>query len=78
MNTIDVMKQALEALETYDKTGYWNTELLDSAITALKQTIEQMEKAEPVAWMAYDGSALHFSNWNDADTPLFDLKGIKS
>jgi hypothetical protein len=54
--TIEVMKQALEALEAdeqdmvADKDGHMVFRV-DAAITALRQAIEQAEQAQPVAWM---------------------------
>ena len=51
MNTIEVMRQALEALER----GPWTLvqkEQYNKAITNLRSTIEQMEKQEPVAYLS--------------------------
>ena len=42
MNIIEVMKQALEALEGYEGRR---------AKDILRQAIEQAEKVEPVAWL---------------------------
>ncbi|UOF77140.1 hypothetical protein [Caudoviricetes sp.] len=44
--TIEVMKQALEALETC----MYPQQKQIQAITSLRQAIEQAEKQEPVAW----------------------------
>lgn len=52
MNTIEVMRQALEALEAYSPMpveGSW-FKRHHNAITNLRAAIEQMEKQEPVAW----------------------------
>ena len=54
MNIIEVLKQALEALENakhkfHGKSLEWLEWNNDPAITNLTTAIEQMEKAEPVA-----------------------------
>ena len=47
-------------------------------VKQLESLRQKIDALEPVAWMANDGSAVHLSYWSDLDTPLFDLKGIKS
>ena len=64
MTTIDVMKQALEALgglSYADKEGRgvvmperWMVTRAKDAITALRAEIERLEKVEPVAWCDTD------------------------
>jgi hypothetical protein len=54
--SIEAMRQALEALDSFSpysgNTWIQESEVdIDSAITALRQAIEQVEKQEPVAWM---------------------------
>jgi hypothetical protein len=75
--SIEVMKQALEALNTCrvmgaDDDGNYTKEItpkvITSAITALRQAIEQAEKQEPVAWMAIE-------NYVDADG-LWETRNI--
>jgi hypothetical protein len=56
--SIEIMKQALEALESCgesedydgDMHYYYNASKVDDAITALRLAIEQAERQEPVAW----------------------------
>ncbi len=50
--SIEVMKQALEALETC----MYPQQKQIQAITSLRQAIEQAEKQEPVVWMYQDKS----------------------
>ena len=51
--SIEIMKQALEALERGRPQiiGVLVQQDQDAAITALRQAIEQAEKQEPVAWI---------------------------
>ena len=51
-NVVEIMKQALEALENvyFDRPE----EHIKRIITSLRQAIEQAEKQEPVAWMRDD------------------------
>jgi len=61
--SINAMKQALEALEKID--GAMPFPVGRSAITSLRQAIEQAEKQEPVAWIEHEWSGtglrhLHF------------------
>ena len=64
--SIEAMKQALEALESWQKTcldcGRASEELgrATKSITALRQAIEQAEKQEPVAWV-------HLDNWKSGN-----------
>jgi hypothetical protein len=57
MNNIETMKLALEALEfNVGEIGF--TEIEKKALTALRQTIEQAQQAEPVAWMNKHGACM--------------------
>lgn len=63
MNTIDVMKQALEALESciHDPrmrhTDSVHYEVVDAG-RMLSKAITELESAEPVAWMADSGTCV--------------------
>lgn len=54
MNTINVMRQAIEALEyhTAQTRPVLGTE---AAITALRAELERLDAVEPVAWRIFDG-----------------------
>jgi len=55
---IEVLKQALEALETCgeDEVGQgFNETEVKQAITSLRQAIKELESQEPVAWMDATG-----------------------
>lgn len=52
--SIEAMKQALEALEYTKDFDHPHYEDQLTAITALRQAIEQAEKQEPVAWLCED------------------------
>jgi hypothetical protein len=58
--SIEVMKQALEALGIEREWQDGPVPHLDAAIAALRAAIEQAEKQEPVAWMVYglDGKSV--------------------
>jgi hypothetical protein len=58
--SIKAMKLALEALEKLDKVMKRSPDT-NSAITALRQAIEQAEKQEPVAWIKKDRGAIEVS-----------------
>jgi hypothetical protein len=56
--SIEAMKQALEALEALNKVSIGVDAVclpgeIDTAMDALRQSIEQAEKQEPVAWMIW-------------------------
>ena len=59
---IDVLRQALEALEEAtthnDSMAHWDRHAL--ATNNLRAAIEQMEKAEPVAWMYRERKSYEF------------------
>ena len=62
--SIEVMKQALEALENPFRSAELKKTL--NAAAALRQAIEQAEKQEPVAWIEHERSGtgvthLHFN-----------------
>ena len=65
MNTLDTMKQALEALESGD--GWRQSD----AITALRQAIADMEAQEPVAFKIYKPTPPRHAipNVRDAELP---------
>lgn len=67
--SIEAMKQALEALE-YAVDGT-NVEIVNPALTSLRQAIEQAEKQEPDAWM-YEFGTDHC----DAVTPVRWYKNV--
>jgi hypothetical protein len=71
--SIEVMKQALEALEDYvEEYGPHDKESGAAyVITALRQAIEQAEKQEPVAWVCY-GSATNEKHAIDYDQTDID------
>jgi hypothetical protein len=56
MNTIDVMEQALEALQDLQRqyilypSSFWDWSKGRAAVEALEQAIQQKEQAKPVAW----------------------------
>jgi hypothetical protein len=57
MNTLDTMKLALAMLEKCNMNGWMLADYEDEmyqAISALKQAIEEYEKAEPVAEYHFD------------------------
>ncbi len=66
--SLDAMKQALEALEDYERhTGFYST-----ATDALRIAIEQAERQEPVAWWREDGSiCIDESQAGAHDIPLY-------
>ena len=70
--SIEVIKQALEALEMYlkldtmDEAHILEVDIAPKAITALLAAIEQAKKQEPVAWM-YD-----FLNSDNRDEVIRD------
>ena len=77
--SIEVIKQALEALESErDKYVEWGDEDgapedVYEAITALRQAIEQAEKQEPVAWQGvHDTTDLYWRKPVQGDVrPLY-------
>ena len=73
--SITAMKQALEALEYFSDTSNsaMDKAMSEDAITSLRQTIEQAEKQEPVAWRRYeDGMWVYYETkaWDDLQ-PLY-------
>jgi len=72
---IEVMKQALEALEIEDSACRHEKEMtpehIASSIAALRQAIEQAEKQEPVAWYNRDESGLSFERLRGDWKPLY-------
>ena len=51
---IEVLKQALEALEEVQK--FMNTsDWFNDRVTSLRQAIAELESQEPVAWRTFDG-----------------------
>ena len=92
MNHIEAMKQALDALENVRQYDSENLYGLDDEITALRQSIEQAEKQEPVAWSVLDKrtgkhwytheskyTAQYYANLyshNDADGPSMVVKPL--
>jgi hypothetical protein len=84
--SIEVMKQALEALgtceeyewttdEDYGMLKTYDEKKVHAAITALRTAIAEAEKQEPVAWLG-----LEPSDMPDGDDPMYDhdffLKGM--
>ena len=77
--SIEVIKQALEALEMYlkldtmDEAHILEVEIAPKAITALRAAIEQAEKQEPVAWQGvHDHTDLYYRKPPQADVrPLY-------
>jgi len=60
MNHIDVMKQALAALEWVINGGPYPA-LEYKAVENLRKAIEEAEKVEPVAWMSPNKERLEFA-----------------
>lgn len=82
---IDVMKQALEALEHIDSEDNdrdflfsYQCTMLDAAITALRTAIEQAEKQEPVAYAVYHrmggSKTLHWPEQHSEDGDAKEYK----
>jgi hypothetical protein len=84
--SIEVMKQALEALgtceeyewttdEDYGMLKTYDEKKVHAAITALRTAIAEAEKQEPVAWLG-----LEPSDMPDGDDPMYDhdffIKGM--
>ena len=72
---MNVIQQALEALEYFSDTSNsaMDKAMSEDAITSLRQTIEQAEKQEPVAWRRYeDGMWVYYETkaWDDLQ-PLY-------
>ena len=65
--SIEVMKQALEALDGLYEPG--ELERVNKAITTLRTAIEQAEKQKPVAWRAKDANG----RWMYGDVPAPEL-----
>lgn len=67
--TIEVMKQALEALEAHADIGIKS----DKAITALRTAIAEAKSVEPVAWQGvHDKTDLYYRKPPQADVrPLY-------
>jgi hypothetical protein len=69
--SISAMKQALEALESWQKTcldcGRGSEELgrATKPIAALRQDIAEAEKQEPVAWREVAGKTTHYYDYNE-------------
>ena len=58
--SIEVMKQALEALDCiYSPLHVREINKVGAAMDVLRQAIEQAEKQEPAAWMCSDESLVH-------------------
>ncbi len=77
--TIEAMKQALEALESFAPHNgvFWRNLHKEDAeianvIASLRQAIEQAEKQEPVAWATMLGSYSHVS-WGK-DRPDYPIR----
>ena len=77
---IEVLKQALDALETEVSIDWTNNdefnasaEKMHDAITSLQQAIKELESQEPVAWCRYeDGMWVYYETkaWDDLQ-PLY-------
>ena len=65
----DVLKQALEALEPdVYKAEYVVEQEIQKAITSLRQSIADLEKQEPVAWITQNGKGwLRWHRKEDAE-----------
>lgn len=59
IKTLEAMKQALEALEARCGT---NADERKKVIPNLRAAIEEMDQAEPIAWMYEDSETYHFTN----------------
>jgi hypothetical protein len=77
---IEVLKQALDALETEVSIDWTNNdefnasaEKMHNAITSLRQAIAELESKEPVAWQERqakrmkEGIVTEWSNWYSCD-----------
>jgi len=72
---IEVLKQALEALENHcgnyklDDAG---CERHDKAIASLNQALAELENQKPVAWMcsAFDGEPCEQSHHDECENPI--------
>lgn len=75
MNHVEVMKQALDALEYAHATCPYERARQDRATADLRKAIAQAEKAEPAAWaISYDGGKTPYSLWEGGDGALLDLE----
>ena len=73
----EVLKQALEALETEVSIDWTNNdefnasaEKMHDAITSLRQAIAELESQKPVAWRDRTYGTLMHQEWRDA-APLY-------
>jgi hypothetical protein len=75
MNHIDIMKQALDALEWVIKGGPYPA-LEYKAVENLRKAIEEAEKVEPVAWLDSEGfpwskKGIEWRSVKDTYQPLY-------
>lgn len=67
MTPLEVVKSALEALERFELTE----EMRQTTCNALYSAIEQIEKAEPVAWVDWDSDGSGFLTISGCGVPLY-------
>jgi hypothetical protein len=68
---IEVLKQAMEALEYFDKiaTTINDIQIARPVVFHLRQAIKELESQEPVAWRTFDGEGLYFyCSYEDNET----------
>jgi hypothetical protein len=81
MVMLEVLKQALEALESCDwhdsisgEYQFYDSDLVENSITSLHQAIANLEKHEPVAWMYWLHNPVRvFLNKDEAMLELYRL-----
>jgi hypothetical protein len=68
---IEVLKQALEALEFFNETAicFADTDISNEAITSLRQAIAELESQEPVAYINVEKRILEWAKLTSWETP---------
>ena len=68
---IEVLKQALEALEFFNETAICSadTGISNEAITSLRQAIAELESQEPVAYINVEKRILEWAKLTSWETP---------